>query len=152
MKESTLRRFAPLSLLLAFLAASVISACGGDDDDQSDDGQTDDGQTDDGADQPDASSGDQPDAGGGGAPDAAASDTFACSFEDCELGTQYCLISLVNGIESVVQCVDLPEDCTSCSCASEDAPEQFPTSNNCSDGAVIACSQGDEAITVECSR
>lgn len=76
--------------------------------------------------------------------------TFDCESSKCEAGTQYCLQSFLNKVHNESKCVALPASCSSCDCASSDAPKQYPTTNNCS--GTVSCSQEDAAISVRCDQ
>lgn len=74
---------------------------------------------------------------------------FDCNGQSCDSASSYCLTSATSdGDIATSECVALPDGCSACGCASDDAPDQFPTSNNCN--GVVACSSSNGQITVEC--
>lgn len=73
---------------------------------------------------------------------------FDCSGETCDAASQYCLRSFVGDVQTTSDCAALPAGCSTCECASDDAPGQFPTTTNCS--GVISCSSSNGQISVDC--
>lgn len=76
--------------------------------------------------------------------------TFLCSDEAdeirCESGAQYCLKVTDGETEMSAECVALPDGCTDCDCAQDDAPNQEETA--CS--ASTVCTGLGNRVTVEC--
>lgn len=116
----------PRTLFLVLCcAAGALPACGGDAGDGSSD-------TDDGS----------------GAP-------FMCLYDDLECDPaahEVCLFQRYSGTGEAHtgECLVVPAACTDCDCAIDAAIASFDGSNNC-DG-MVACSQTDDAITVECTN
>lgn len=74
--------------------------------------------------------------------------TVACESLTCDGNTEYCLLTYVNEVLATTDCPALPEACTGCGCAQDDALEQFEGATNCS--SLISCAEVDGAIRVEC--
>jgi hypothetical protein len=116
--------------LALFVSSSILVGCGGDTSGSSE--STGSGST------------------GTGSTGTGAPSTFDCGSTKCEAGTQYCLESYLNNVHNEEKCAPLPASCSSCDCASSDAPKQYPTTNNCSN--TVSCSQSDAAISVRCDQ
>jgi hypothetical protein len=122
-------RLPGIELALVFVLAACASGDDGDDGD--DDGASDGGETpaiDAAVGSVDAAA-DLPDADEGGS-------TFTCSSMACRTGQEYCLIFLVDEVESSVMCADLPDACLDCDCAGEDALGRYPAAADCTECAI----------------
>ncbi len=74
---------------------------------------------------------------------------FDCEGVSCDASTSYCLVTYSNNEVVTNDCVALPDGCDACGdCISDDAPLQFPDTNNC-DG-VVSCIQAGDMIRAEC--
>jgi hypothetical protein len=92
----------------------------------------------------------------GSAPDAAAGETFACgtSGEACVIGAEYCVVELVDDVETMTGCAALPDGCTDCECARTAWPAGFPDVAACGGCEVTAPAIAPELveITIRCSE